>query len=205
MKEPLDDELFNAFTRGEPHAFKAIFQMFLPQIQFFASELTLNRQEAEDITSITFAKLFRRHASFANASNIKAFLYITTRNHCLDYLRQEKRRKTYPTDFSDTNELDEEFSIEEAVIEQELITLELMERIVERIQKLPDQCGRIFRMTFYDGKSTQEIAKALDISPETVRSQKRRALELLRMGLLDKKMEIILIVFCFYFFRELLR
>jgi len=193
MKERLDDELIQAFTRGEQQAFKAIFEMFFRDIQFFAHQITCNRQEAEDITSATFEKLFKLHASFTSGSNIKAFLYVTSRNQCFDYLRQEKRRKTYAKDFSDTNELDEKITDEEAVVEQELMWLELVERINERIQKLPGQCGRIFKMIYFDDLSVKQVAKELNISPKTVRSQKRRALKLLRMSLLENK--LLLLVF----------
>jgi len=198
MKELLDDELIQAFTRGEPQAFKAIFEMLFRPIQFFAYEITSNKQEAEDITSTTFTKLFSLHTSFASAANIKAFLYVTARNQCLDYLRQEKRRKTYSKDFSDTNELDEDVSDEEAVIEQELMWLELVERTTERIQELPGQCGRIFKMIYLEGLSVKQVAKELAISPKTVRSQKRRALKLLRMSLLENKMLLLIFFYCYF-------
>ena len=104
MKKRLDNKLYLSFHRGEEAAFKTIFKMFYPEIRYFTFRLTANMPEAEDITSTTFEKLFRMHKVFDNPNNIRAFLYKTARNHCFDYLRKEKTRKTLPMDFPDLEE-----------------------------------------------------------------------------------------------------
>ena len=81
MKEQLDNESLQAFTRGEQKGFSAVYSLYYQQIRYFTYKLTNNNmQEAEDITITTFVKLFRLHKNFSTQANIKAFLYITARN-----------------------------------------------------------------------------------------------------------------------------
>jgi RNA polymerase sigma-70 factor (ECF subfamily) len=46
-----------------------------------------SQQDGEDLVKDTFVKLWQTHADFDTPQNIKAFLYITTRNACLNFLR----------------------------------------------------------------------------------------------------------------------
>lgn len=52
--------------------------------------------------------------------------------------------------------------------------------IVEAIQSLPEQCRIIFQMSRFEDLTYEEIARKLDISVNTVKTQIRRALEKLR-------------------------
>lgn len=194
MKKRLDNKLYVSFHRGEEAAFKSIFKLFYPEIRYFTFRLTSNMPEAEDITSTTFEKLFRLHKVFDNPDNIRAFLYKTARNHCFDYLRKEKARKTLPMDFPDP---EEEFQMEEAEIYGRVET-QILKDIFDMADKLPEQCRKVFKMVYCEGKSTNDIAAEMGVTPETVRSHKRRAIELLRISL-DSKMEMVLFIFSLYF------
>jgi RNA polymerase sigma-70 factor (ECF subfamily) len=57
------------------------------------------------------------------------------------------------------------------------------------IQTLPEQCQRIFLMSRFEKCSHQEIANALNISVNTVKTQIRRALEKLK-HILEEKMQL---------------
>lgn len=50
-----------------------------------------------------------------------------------------------------------------------------------------------FKMSFFDGKKNQEIASVLEISVHTVKNQKARAIQLLRVRLPDRNLVAILI------------
>jgi RNA polymerase sigma-70 factor (family 1) len=185
MKEELDSNSLLAFSQGENSGFNAVYKQFYPEIRYFTYKLTSNKQEAEDITITTFLKLFRSHEHFKTAINIRAFLYITARNSCLDYLRTIKRRKTYARDFSDMNIGESAFETYNEGFEIYNGQAVMLTEIYNAVEKLPEQCRRVFKMLFYEEMQTSDIASLLHITPETVRSQKRRALELLRLHLMQ--------------------
>src|ERR1041385_6569303 len=87
-----DKSLLQEFKRGNTHAFRAVYEMFFPGLCFFAKRLVDNDGEGEDIAADSFVKLLNRHDTFDTLPNIKAFLYITTRNACLNYLRSSQRQ-----------------------------------------------------------------------------------------------------------------
>jgi RNA polymerase sigma factor (sigma-70 family) len=53
------------------------------------------------------------------------------------------------------------------------------------IEELPPRCKQIFQLLYIQGKKTEEVAKEMSISPDTVRAQKARGLNLLRPKLLS--------------------
>lgn len=185
MKEQFESVWLQAFNRGEQNGFKAIFDFFNKEVSYFCYRLIGDMQEAEDITSTTFMKLFKLYENFNSLDNIKAFLYITARNNCIDYLRLIKRRKTISNGLTGQDFQDQGYSPDNDGngMQNEMIEAAIIKDIHDAIEKLPNQCRQIFKMLYYEGLKPAEIAKQLSISPETVRSQKRRALELLRIHL----------------------
>jgi RNA polymerase sigma factor (sigma-70 family) len=131
--------------------------------------------------------LWNRHTDFENLQNIKAFLYITTRNASLNKLKQMQRESLSKKQLAYVSGDKEEFIL------NEMIRAEVLREIHTEIEKLPEQCRKIFKMSFFDGKKNQEIASMLEISVHTVKNQKARAIQLLRVRLPDRNLVAILI------------
>ena len=91
MNEQAGDEIVSGFNKGNQRSFSSIFNTYYASLCFFAERMILDKQEAEDIVEETFVKLWRLHANFETMQNIKAFLYITTKNACLNYIKQSDR------------------------------------------------------------------------------------------------------------------
>jgi RNA polymerase sigma factor (sigma-70 family) len=72
------------------------------------------------------------------------------------------------------------------VIETEVLRAEVLQEIYAEVENLPGRCGQIFKLLFIHGKSTEEIGGLLGINPQTVRTQKARAISLIRTALLKK-------------------
>lgn len=179
MKQNLDSKTLADFQNGEQHAFRQVFNYFYKPLLYFTYKLTSNKEEAEDITLTTFSKLFKRAELFGTEANIKAFLYITARNNALDYLRSIKWR----------NEKQKEFAAlmqDETFFEYEYeIRNEVLETIRNAINELPTECRKIFELLYFEELKPAEVASMLDISINTVRVQKSRALQALRIALAD--------------------
>lgn len=62
-----------------------------------------------------------------------------------------------------------------------MIRSEVLGEIYRALSTLPPQCQRISKMSFLDGMKNLEIAQELNISVNTVKTQKQRALQLLRL------------------------
>ncbi|HWK05564.1 MAG TPA: RNA polymerase sigma-70 factor [Puia sp.] len=175
------NDLISQFNQGNSRAYTTIYNLCAPSIYYFAKRFVGDREVAEDITADTFIKLFRLHANFDSLINIRAFLRITTRNACLNYLRDLKSKDQQRKDLLYLLTQDQEKGFPE-----DQYQAELLQRIYDEIEKLPKKCRQVFKLAFMDGLGNEEIAELLHINYQSVKNQKTRALKILRLALLNR-------------------
>jgi RNA polymerase sigma-70 factor (family 1) len=166
-----------ALIRGREEGIDFFFQQYYTQLCYFAGTLLNDDFLAQEITSDAFTKLWQSRQTLATEGSIKAWLYSTVRNASIDHLRKVKRLRVSESGLQSAT------TIEQSVLHT-IIQTETIDYIIQTIGKLPPQCGRIFRLFYLHGKSYNEIAQELNLSPQTVRNQKQRAAKLLRKMIL---------------------
>jgi RNA polymerase sigma-70 factor (ECF subfamily) len=180
MKHPLL-HIVALFNKGDAQALAHVFELHNRSLCYFAERLTGDRQEAEDIVADVFMKLWKKRTDFANLQNIKAFLYIATRNACFDFLKHRKRSNSSHEEILYLSEENDDALL------RTMIETELLQKVYGEIERLPKKCRTIFKMIHFDGLSTEEVAGKLNISRQNVLNQKARAIQLLRIFVLQKK------------------
>ncbi len=181
----LDNEIFmHKFRSGYEPALKKVFDLFGASLFFFANNMIDNRQQAEDVVAISFTKLWRQRETFIELNNIKAYLYVVTRNACLDYLKHQKRKN-----FSH-KELQYLLSENNNEVVNRIIYADLVKIIFKEIDSLPEMAKKVFRMTYIEGLKPDEIARRLNMPTQNVRNNKNRAVELLRLTLHKKNIPV---------------
>lgn len=131
-------------------------------------------ETATDLTQETYLRLVR-HRKVDTIENMRAYLFRIANNLALDHLRSRTRqlqRDGGPV----TDDLICEAPEPESVLADRQ-QLEMLERI---IYDLPPKCREVFLMCRVEGKSYAEIGDALTISPRTVESHMRKAMEQIR-------------------------
>ena len=176
-QQDLSNAIILNLKAGHNRSLESIFKLYYNPLCLFAERLTKDRPSAEDIVEESFLKLWARHADFDSVQNVKAFLYITTRNSCLNFLKQEQR------DSVSRKQLAYLANDREEYVLNEMIRAEVLQKIQSEIEKLPDQCRRIFELCYLEGLKNLEIADLLRISIHTVKNQKARALQVLKLKL----------------------
>jgi RNA polymerase sigma-70 factor (ECF subfamily) len=175
------------FQQGSKEAFAAVYNMHYSRLYGFIKKLIDDREEAQDITAETFVKLWRLRANFNTAENIKAFLYITARNACMDYLRYRQRQTANRQQLGYVLLQQEEFI---PANNNDEIKGEVLKQIHNEIENLPTQCRRIFKMAWLEGKKNAAIATELELTEQTIRNQKARAVKILRLALANYNIEL---------------
>jgi len=82
-------------------------------------------------------------------------------------------------------ELDEAMLTADPEVYIKLIRTELMQDIDHALQQLPPKQQEVFKLSFLEGLSTEEICQTLGLSPNAVFANRSRALETLRKLLKD--------------------
>lgn len=180
LKNKEEDYWIDAFKKGNDHALSYFFQLHVKSLNYFAKRLIQDEAESQDIVSDCFLKLWQRHQEFKSAQNIKAFLYISCRNACLNYLEHLKVKTAAQKKIVEKLEEGEE------TILIDIINAEVLRLLAKEIEELPDKCREVFRLVYFGHKNTSEIAEELDLSVKTVRNYKAKAIELLKTSFLKQ-------------------
>lgn len=138
-----------------------------------------NREEAQDMFQEGVAKLFSVLNKFdKEKGSFKAWSNKVLLNEGIKFLKKQ----VWQHSFENLEKANEQFSLEDAI--GELSAKEL----IEVIQQLPVGYRTVFNMHELEGYKHHEIAKALDISPGTSKSQLFKAKKMLhqKMKLLFK-------------------
>ena len=179
----LTEDIIPSFQQGEPAAFNAFFSQYYRPLCFFAEQLLGDMAEAEDIVKDSYMKLWNKRADFHHPKSIKSFLYTTTRNASLNFLRHLKVKNSFQQEmcYLDDQKGDE-------LILQQMIRTELLQSVYHEIEKLPEKRQQVFRMIFFEGLKNDEIAERLGISVFTVKEHKAKALAQLRLRFSDQQL-----------------
>ena len=171
-----------SFKLGDKRAFSKAYEEYFYQLSYFAGKLINNQPEAEEVASESLRKLMLLHRNFNTQEDIRAFLYVTTRNHCYDILRSRKWPHQHPASLEEESIIDNE----ELVVNL-IIKTEILEEIYQEIERLPDKRREVFKLYYLEGLKIEEIARRLGTNADVVRSTKSKAVAQLRILLGDKK------------------
>lgn len=156
--------------QNDEQAYKELFHHFYPSLYQFALSIVKTGQIAEEVVSDVFIRIWRKRAALSRIRNLKLYLFTSTKNTSLNYLRQQKRETELPDDYR-VQLRSVYFNPEEL-----LITAEMINRIQRAIHQLPPRCQLIFKLAKEDGLKHKEVAGLLNLSIKTVENQLALAL-----------------------------
>jgi RNA polymerase sigma-70 factor (ECF subfamily) len=173
-------DILSELKQGSTQALHAIHDLYYPGLRNFANGLLGDIPAAEDVVTEIFIVLWKKHKDFETLQQVKAFLYISTRNACINHAKKSQRDLAMKAGFSNYLSSDyQEFAL------NEMIRAEVLQQIHEAIEALPAQCRKVFKMCYVDGMSNAEVAERCNISINTVKNHKVKALQLLRLKFLE--------------------
>jgi RNA polymerase sigma-70 factor (ECF subfamily) len=171
---------------GGEAGFEALFKEFYDRLVYFSFQFVYDKDQARDIVQDAFIKYWnQREEVLDNKAAIKNFLYSTVRNASLNYIRHSKIVEGYI-------QLHNTIEPEEAPIIDAIITAEVVAEIHAAIQSLPESYRQVSILSYLEGKKNQEIADELEMSINTVKKQKQRALQLLRVKMVPEMYVLLL-------------
>lgn len=164
------EELIKHCLKNNPNAQKSLYDRYANAMYSTTVRILGNNQDAQEALQDSFVNAFTNLKRFDGRVTFGAWLRKITINVCLNKLRARKFELLHlDFDIPDVN------SEEKLTIEPVLLNA--------AIEKLPSGCKAIFTLKAFEGFKHEEIAKELNISESTSKSQFVRAKKLLRLSL----------------------
>ncbi len=166
--------LASRLQTGDNWAYASIHSMYKVKLYYYVRRMLDDVADVEDIVSESFIALWQSRNKMRSDIHIRNFLFITARNRAINLLKSKRYNMNGfgELEIPDTSMTD--------ILEMELAQVEMMSKISQAVSSLPAEYKRIFELFFEMERSAGEIAGILKTSPGTVRSQKKRALEMIR-------------------------
>jgi len=150
-----------------------IYNKYVDTIYRIALMMLKNVPEAEDATQTVFIKLMTSNAQFESEEHMKAWLIVTARNTCKDFLKGWWCSKRADA---------------ESVSEQTVLPDAFRNEIWGKITALDEKYKLPIYLYYYEGYETAEIAKMLKTNHATLRTRLRTAKKKLKL-LLEEGIE----------------
>ncbi len=153
-------------------AYKQLYNQYYRILVLYALKYVKDQSVAEDIVQDLFISIWEQDLDFDHINAFTSYLYNSIRNKSLNYLKHINVKEKYASQVK--SETDDFFSLENEMDEQEIYR-----KIYAVIDTLPDRCKQVFELHL-QGKKNAEIADLLELSVETVKTQKKRAIKKLK-------------------------
>ena len=163
--------------------FDILFEQYYERLVLFAESYVGDLQTAEDMVQDVFLALFSRK-DFNEVAYTRSYLFSCVKNGCVDYLRKLKITDPLDVKLFDAAYYTGDFD----VLEQE----ELIRRVEEEIEKLPEQRRDVLKMNVYQGMSYPRIAEVTGLSVNTVKTHMKKAYQDLREALSGDRLHFFL-------------
>ena len=148
-----------------------LFRHFAPKVKAYIVRLGLTDATADELMQETMLSVWNK-AHLYNPSKAAASTWIFTlaRNQSIDWMRRQK----YPEyELEDWHLGEDEGDAGEQSV--------LSDRMADAIKTLPENQAQVIHMSFFEGRSHQEIADRIGIPLGSVKSRLRLAADKLKM------------------------
>jgi RNA polymerase sigma factor (sigma-70 family) len=168
-----DDQLVALFRMGYDEAFRAIHDRYRQRLYAYTRQmLGGSRSDAEDVLQDVFLRAYAALGDDDRPVTLRAWLYRVAHNRCVDHLRRPVPPAAEVYELSRTPVHDPPDETERR---------EDLRRLVQDVQRLPEQQRSALLMREMDGLSYAELADALRTSIPAIKSLLVRA----RIGLVE--------------------
>ena len=162
------------FTQGDIRAFEALFREYQGEVYGWIIRIVHDSGAAEDLTIETFWRIYRARARFDPSRSFGAWARRIAINLALEHLsrrRPEKSLDHFPIRAPNTGTPDP------------AIAADVGAKVLAALDELPAKLRVTVRLAMIEERPYAEIADALGISTNGVKSRVFRAIRLLRKSL----------------------
>ena len=161
---------------GGCHAqtFEYLFKKYRAPMLVFARKLLLDHFMADELVADIFCVLWQKRGDFVNEKAVKAFLYLSVKNRCLNHLERRAYKGRVFTELFTVSDKHEDFVLNDIEHAEDLVDANKV------LESLPAGCRNVIMLFMVQGHSTNKIAQRLNLAVSTVHNQRQRGIKLMQ-------------------------
>jgi RNA polymerase sigma-70 factor (ECF subfamily) len=156
-----DEWLVRAALRGDERAFAQLVRRYVRKAMAVALEYVATREDAEDVVQDTFRRVYENLLRFDPSRPFEPWFFAILRNAARNAARFQRTRRH--------DSLTEEHATGQPSPFEDVRRLELRQRIVQALERLPAMQQTCFRLCLVEGLTSVEAAHAMGLAESTVR------------------------------------
>ncbi|MCK6531381.1 MAG: RNA polymerase sigma factor [Polyangiaceae bacterium] len=159
------EELMERYVDGDRAAFEALYQRSSPKLFGYLLRLTRNRERAEDLLQVTYAKVHRARGSYLRGAPVLPWFIAIARRSFLDERRSAKVR---------TEDLSADGTLPEPKRESDDLSTDVAEALESALDSLPEAYREAILLTKITGLSLAEASEILGATPTALKLRVHR-------------------------------
>lgn len=189
LKSITDEELFSLVRDvSDELAFAQLYERHWKRLFLIAYSKIGCKETSEGVVQDLFTNIWKRRKNTNIQQSFVGYINTALRYIIINHYKHIKVRQDYSQKEGLKIRINS-YNTEKLVSYNELFT-----SIQREVDKLPNRCSQIFKMSRFEDMTNKEIAEKLEISSKTVENQITKAIKLLRLNL--KELISLLITFC---------
>jgi len=165
--------------------YKELFYSLYPRLVSYSFNYVKDNFAAEEVVENVMLQLWENRLKFEKVNDVKSYLYTMVKNGSVAVLKKQQKNVKLDESISD-DVLDFDFNV---------LGEELYSTLIDALNSLPEKCKEVFELSCLEGMKYKDIADQLQISVNTVKSQRARALELLKEKLKNHSELLFILLF----------
>lgn len=172
-----EKRLLLALKQGNNKSFERLYAAYSPSLYWKLLKMIKVKEEADEILQDLFVKVWDRRSQIDTEQSFSAYLYKIAQRMVFDHYRKIARaNKAYEQIQYDSTEIIPD--VEDYIFAKETSSL-----IKQAVDEMPPQRKLAFQLCKIEGKSHQQAAEIMNISPNTVHNHLVLALKSIRLYL----------------------
>ncbi|MGM9737872.1 MAG: RNA polymerase sigma-70 factor [Candidatus Cryptobacteroides sp.] len=168
--------------------FEQVYMQYYAKFVIIARRYVRQTAAAEDLVTESFISLWENREKLSGPdANIPAYLAVTVKNKCLDYLYSLDLHSIKLKDIRSTQErmMSANILSLQSLDPQKLFAEEIKDILIREMRRMPEITREVFELSRIYSKRYSEIAGELGIPHRRVTAEMQRALSHLKVALKD--------------------
>jgi len=165
---------------GNSAVFDILVQRYRRDLVGYLYRMVQNHAVAEDLAQETFLRAYRSRAGYQPTAKLTSWLYSIATRLAWNWSRDNRVRQHEPLEGTIEDGRPRQFADSRPTVESALMRADRVRAVRLAIAELPERQRSVVVMHRYHDMSYEEIAAALDCSPQAVKSLLFRAHSALR-------------------------